>query len=414
MAPAMTPVAMPVALGAVFAAAVLIAAVAFAALGPWTPLGASTPMGSRSPTPSPALRLDEPVDGGRDIVVAADGTGHFWSLTEAVAAAVDGDRIVLEPGTYHESLTIDKHISIRGDGDRAAVIIEPAQGDSAKGPTARYYPYSEDLVEGWEFVVYLDQSDAQLSDLTIRGGEIGTAVVVNGGAPTITNVVIDPDGEQRNKTGSAPHEGLAIGGSSTATIQDSLITAFIGIGEASRATLIGNTIQGSCLVIDGVDADPIIRENRVEGSQCPRMSVVVSGGASPVLEANVILSDAQTDGIRVSGDGSAPQISGNTVTGGDYGIWAGNGAAPNIRRNLVTGARAGVGVMGADAVLDTNEIRSNDTGVVLDQSAVPVFVGNTVCDNRVNVELRGGATLPSVDNVICADGAERPVTMTGS
>ncbi len=258
-------------------------------------------------------------------------------------------------------------------------------------PQARSYPFSDDLVQGWTYVLYLDGSDARISNVTIRGAEIGTAVIIDGGAPVLDNVVIDPVGEQRNKNASDPHEGLAIGNASTAEVRDSLITAFVGIGEGSLATFTGNTVRGSCLVISGEGTDPLIRQNRIEYSQCPRMSVVVSEGAAPILESNTILADAQTDGIRVSGAGSAPQIADNVVTGGEFGIWVGDEAAGDVRRNLVTSAKTGVEISGADAVMDTNEIRSNGVGIVLDKGAAPMLVGNTVCENDVNLELRGGA-----------------------
>ena len=232
----------------------------------------------------------------------------------------------------------------------------------------------------------------------------GTAVVIDGGAPTLEDLVIDPDGEQRNKTGADLHEGLAIGSGSAAWVSGSSITAFVGIGEGSRATLTGNIITGSCIVITGAGSTPTIRGNRVEYSQCPRMSVWVTEGAAPVVEGNTILSDEQTDGIRVSGAGSAPVISGNTVTGGDVGIWVGSEAQANIRRNLVTIARTGVVISGSDAVVDSNVIRSNGVGVVIDMGATPAFVGNTVCDNDMNLDLRDGTAVSMSDNDICPDG----------
>lgn len=410
--PLATPVSVVMAAAAIGVAAGLLLAGWMAIGGPWSPAAMGGPAAaSPSPTPTSALLLDDPGEGGRDIVVAADGQGHFRTLTEAVAAAVDGDRITIEPGEYHDSVTIDKTVTLRGEGGPDAVIVAPADpGTLVGGPSAGYYPESGGLVEGWRYVIYLDHSDAQISGLTIRGAEVGTAVVVEGGAPTLDDVVIDPDGEQRNKTASSPHEGLAIGQASTATVRDSLITAFIGISEGSRVTMTGNTVRGSCLVISGVGTDPIIRENHFENSQCPRITVTVSDGAAPTLEANVILSDQGTDGIRVTGPGSTPKISGNVVSGGEFGIWVGDGAEATIRRNLVTVARTGVEISGAATVLDSNEIRANGTGIVLDKGATVDFVGNSVCENEVDVELRDGARVPAVGNVICDGGAATAVT----
>ena len=398
------PVSFQVAMAAVLIAAglALVAAATLSGAWPASPLGGLG--ASSSPLPRPSLVLSPPVDDGRDIIVSLEGAAHFRTLAEAVDAAVDGDRITLGPGEYRSSVTITKDISIRGEGAPEQVILVPDDGGgTVDAPQARYYPFSDELVQDWSFVLHINGSDARISNVTIRGAEIGTAVVIDGGAPVLESVVIDPIGEQRNKNASAPHEGLAIGNASTAMVRNSLITAFIGIGEGSLATLTGNTIRGSCLVISGDGTDPLIRQNRIEFSQCPRMSVVVFEGAAPILESNTILSDAQTDGIRVSGAGSAPQITRNVITGGEFGVWVGDGAQATIRRNLVTSATTGVEISGADAVLDTNEVHSNGVGIVLDKGAAPEFLGNTVCENEINLELRGGSTGLSGANDICDD-----------
>ena len=41
--------------------------------------------------------------------------------------ATDGDTIVVRPGVYDEQLVISNDITIRGDGDRADVVISPSE-----------------------------------------------------------------------------------------------------------------------------------------------------------------------------------------------------------------------------------------------------------------------------------------------
>ena len=50
------------------------------------------------------------------IIVAADGSGDYITIGEAVAAAADGDKILVRPGTYVESTVVDKDVRISGDG----------------------------------------------------------------------------------------------------------------------------------------------------------------------------------------------------------------------------------------------------------------------------------------------------------
>ncbi|MFV2064668.1 MAG: hypothetical protein ACC726_14335, partial [Chloroflexota bacterium] len=47
---------------------------------------------------------------GTEYTVAADGSGDFGTIAEAVAAAVDGDTVLVQPGTYTEAIVIDKDI----------------------------------------------------------------------------------------------------------------------------------------------------------------------------------------------------------------------------------------------------------------------------------------------------------------
>ena len=75
------------------------------------------------------------------IVVDQSGGGTVKTIGEAVARAEDGDTILVKTGTYDESVTVTKDVTIRGDGDRADVIVElSAEGStmtSARSPSPR-------------------------------------------------------------------------------------------------------------------------------------------------------------------------------------------------------------------------------------------------------------------------------------
>ena len=51
------------------------------------------------------------------------GPGGYATITGAVEAAKDGDRILVRPGIYHESVTIVRSIDVVGDGDRETVVV---------------------------------------------------------------------------------------------------------------------------------------------------------------------------------------------------------------------------------------------------------------------------------------------------
>lgn len=54
-------------------------------------------------------------------VVSGDGSGDHRSINEALLAASPGDRIIVRPGTYVETLVLSKEVDVRGVG---AVILE--------------------------------------------------------------------------------------------------------------------------------------------------------------------------------------------------------------------------------------------------------------------------------------------------
>ncbi len=64
------------------------------------------------------------------LVVDALHRGDHPTLTAALAAAKPGDRILVRPGFYRESVVIDKPVEIIGDGELGEVVIEGSQNDA--------------------------------------------------------------------------------------------------------------------------------------------------------------------------------------------------------------------------------------------------------------------------------------------
>jgi hypothetical protein len=117
-------------------------------------------------------------------VVAQDGSGDFTTISDAVVAAQDGDTIMVRPGTYTEAITIDKDITLMGDGEDASEVVMHIPED---GPRADWLQM--------KYAFWLQDADASLSKLTIHGpGSRVSAFVVVGGDPTIHDIVVDLDG----------------------------------------------------------------------------------------------------------------------------------------------------------------------------------------------------------------------------
>ena len=141
----------------------------------WPPPCSSPPW-----PPAPCVAGASFVAGPVAIVVAQDGSGTHETITEAVAAAQAGDTVLVRPGIYVESIAIDKDITVRGDGDRGAVVLE----FSADGPTRGEFAYG----------ILLDKSAAHVENLTVRGPAdvldepALSAVYVDGGAPVLERI----------------------------------------------------------------------------------------------------------------------------------------------------------------------------------------------------------------------------------
>lgn len=374
---------LPTALVAVALAIVLAAAGLFLTLGPGSSLLGGAVPASLDPTAAPALMLEPRVDSGRDLIVAGDGSGHFWTLSDAVAEAVSADRIRLVPGEYAESVVITEDITITGSGDRDAVILTAGEAD-----------VDSDLT----YVLRLDGSDAAISGLTVRGAEIGTAIIVEGGAPTLDGLRIDTVGSQAGANPAKPKQAIAIRSGSSAALTNSEINAFIEVSSGAQATLANNLVRRGCLRVDGQGTDAQVTENTFEGSECYGFSITVADGANADLHHNVITVGVQNDAIRVAGKGTTAEISSQVIQGGDFGIWLSAGADATVRRSKISEAQTGVGVMGADAVLDTLEVRYNGTGLLVDRGAAPSLVGNTICENGTNVDIRDAPEISQAGN----------------
>ena len=104
------------------------------------------------------------------------------TITEAVTAATDGDTILVRPGTYDEAVLVTTDVTIRGDGDRADVVIERT-GE---------LPVSEWGDPALPYALRLEQSDASVENLTLRGEASRISIV--GGSPTLAQLTLQDVG----------------------------------------------------------------------------------------------------------------------------------------------------------------------------------------------------------------------------
>ena len=270
------------------------------------------------------------------IVVAQDGSGTTTTITEAVAMAEDGNTILVRPGTYDESIVLDKDVTIRGDGDRDDVIVEL----SVELPTGGDWDGTDpDL----PIAFLLETSDAKLENLTLRG-EL-SRIVINGGTPELRDLFLDGVGIVYLAPRFAV-SGLHVYGGSDAMIADNQLTDTDMIIQDSSPTLLRNElIVGALLVHVGEEelrpTEPIIRGNTIDGSA--KWGIAIWGGA-------------QTRGRRQHHHRRPERHRGR-----------GTGHRTDARGNTISGSRSsGISARGSEPIIEGNVLTDNSTGISVD------------------------------------------------
>lgn len=366
------------------------------------------------------------------IVVAQDGSGNARTITEAVGMAKDGDTILVKPGTYPESIVITADITIRGDGDRGAVVIEFADTDEARWPVNLAPTYAE--TELVTYGIALDDSDARLENITVRGryiaapGEIPIgAVVIDGGAPVIEKVDVVLDAEPFFDGAWNSRSAFQVTGGSSPVIRGSSWDGFTRIvgPTASTPTFEGNTITAQRIsvwaggpvtmrknaLLEGAtvllgETGGIVEDNDIDGS-------IAGGGDGTIIRGNRFKGGGEgRDGrpgsaIEIGGSGTAI-VDHNEIMDSPYGIDIHDSAKPQVSGNTIHGSTT-VAIFvdsGTVPTIDDNTIEGNQTGVaVLGVNTTPVLTGNTFCENDTDLRVPDGSSVTLDGNTVCAEAA---------
>lgn len=348
------------------------------------------------------------------IIVAQDGSGHYTTITDAVAAAEDGDEILVRPGTYVEAVTIDKDIGLRGDGPRDEIVVTAPED----GPVHEYV--GAGLARREPYAVILLDSEVELANVTFRGE--ASAIHVDAGSPALLDLHLQRVGS----TSMIGADAIVLRGETTARIETSIIDGGGGIAifDASEPHILDND-----LVANGVWGYPgdgaVISGNRIDIRSEPRIGISILGPGTATIRGNVITA-AGGAGIAVTtGLDAAPVIDGNTIANSTTGIRA--GSSPLISNNSLTANGTALLLSGPAAMVDGNAIESGTDGIVISGGgsptvanhdisglqgtaivvgarAAPTLRGNTICGNGRNLAVGDDAT-PRIDdtNEICGD-----------
>lgn len=361
------------------------------------------------------VNLQVEPSGPRTLRVPTD----FSTIRGAIEAAREGDTILIAAGTYRESLTIAKSLTLQGQA-RGMVII---QGNRQE-PT----------------IIITGAQNVNIMDLTVTDGSGGIGERGRGGGfhienstVTIRNVVIQDN---------LRHGLLAIN-ESNVTIRDSQIInnrpspdGYIGRGITlvqSAAIIENNMISGNALNAIGLfGSQARIRRNTVTDNGYG-ISLFDSAGriSQATIEGNTIERNGE-EGVFVAGSSEAEIISNRIIDNkpdaegrfGD-GIEVVDNGKATIRNNTITGnARLGVGLWDhVRAILQGNTITKNKShGVNIGYSGASgetvqaEFWDNVINDNGgcglsidddpgIRIMGKGNETRGNTYDGICGPGA---------
>jgi len=333
---------------------------------------------------------------GTTYTVDAAGSGDFDTIAEAVAAASDGDTVLVQPGTYTEAIVIDKDITLAGDGPVEEIVIHaPEDGPSTNAGRTSNHEQEQ------TYAVLLQDSEATLSSLTFRGPD--TSIIARGGAPALTGLLFVEAGRPYtggNSQSSDSMSPIVISAGSAATVRDNRLidSGGITVSDHSEPLIEGNSLSAE---IYGAFGDgTIIRGNTF--TDLAVNAIVFSDPSSPLIEGNTI-DGAGGSGITslLSSPKLAPIIRDNTIRGTRTAILMSGGSAATITGNEVTGALIAISLSDANGVIEGNTIRDVSSGISIHGSGAPTITGNTVDALVTGIDV-GAGTSPAVDgNTVC-------------
>ncbi len=347
------------------------------------------------------------------IVVDGAGNGDYTTITEAVANAVDGDEIIVRPGTYVEAVIIEKSITLRGDGPIEDIVITAPED----GPTA---PLRESSSSADPYALLVRGTDATISGLTFRG--IRSEVILDGGSPTLRDSVFTDVGIAFD--GTAGENVILVTNGAAATVSGNQIrdSGQVTVMADADPTISGNTLAGGAhIYLDDPGSATVIEKNTIDGTVMWAIKLGDAGGAVTIRE-NAITNPGQ-NGIIIN-EGHA-DIVGNEIQGAtSVGIVAGLGPVNitgnslwdnqaaisgasregSIADNVVRGGGAGIVLLG-DLAVSGNDVEGVAArGIAIVRGSSSVLRDNRACGNGENLYVAEGAT-PDIDdsNEICED-----------
>jgi nitrous oxidase accessory protein NosD len=320
------------------------------------------------------------------------GTAAFSSVQAAVSAVATGGTVVACAGTYNESVTVTKPLTLSG---RPGAVINASGQRYGVGVAASYVTVSGLTVENASV-------GGTLADGIVTAGLVGATMTPANHVAIIGDVTKDNVGsgiDLNSTTGSS-----AIGDTSQGNAVGINVSDDFNQPAADNA-IVGNVAidnAGGCGIALADHTGKGISHNRVVGNVSNDNGLGTATGTAASAGSGVILAGA-TGGVFDN------TIAGNTFDGNGHAGFDVHAHAPNMNLtgNVVTGNRIGVNnLRGSEGDNDT-------TGVYLgDASPLTITVrGNVISGDQFGIFTAGG---PITVNSVRANVYEHVTTELGT
>lgn len=293
-------------------------------------------------------------------VVDAYQRGDFATVSEAIEAAKPGDRILVRPGLYQESLLVDKPLEIIGDGPLEDIEIRARNANALtfRASIGRVANLTLRTAGSESVGVDILQGRLDLDGCDISSQAASCVYIRDGADPRL----------RRNKIHDGKAYGVYVYDGGLGTLEDNEITGNGGSGVATRTggdpVLRRNQIHHSrwgngVLALDGglgTFEDNEITGNGLSGAE-------IRTGGNPMMRRNQIHDNMQA-GVFVHDSGQGT-LEDNEITGnGEAGVEIKLDGNPTVRRNRINrNALQGVRILGGSkGVIEDNDLTGNTKG----------------------------------------------------
>ena len=237
--------------------------------------------------------------------------GDFATVSAAITAANSGDRILVRPGLYQESLVIDKPLEILGDGPVADIEIR------AWGVDVVLFKANIGRIANLTLRQVRDGHEGSCVNITQGRLELeGCDILSQGDACVIIRDTADPR-IRRNTVHDSKSVGILVHRGGSGTLEDNEITA---------------NANGGVHIAGG--GNPTLRRNTIHNDK--HSGVFVYSGGLGTLENNDISTNGQA-GVEITAGGN-PTLRSNRINHNTLAaVWIYNGGQGVFEDNDLTG-----------------------------------------------------------------------------